>query len=161
MNEITANVIANVIAWPIIIGLGVVATKTWRVIKKVDGLEREKIQSNVAYRTAASAQGVSDIVIGCSAILFGVIWILFLLVFGMMDIQAGYWQINHEVQQIFAKSLLTSSAGKPIELPPIPTLHVIRVSFGLYLGYCFIGLGFINVLSGKRLLSHLARAALK
>ena len=161
MSELWFGVLANLIAWPIIVFLGFAALRTWRIIKKIDDAYAVAVKENVSYRPAASARAVADVVMGCSAFVVGFCFMLFNMILGAFDLQNGWQVINHQLQKTILDGLLVLGAGEPSKIPEIALFPPLMSDSLKYISYFMMATGFLLVSIGRRLLTHLARAALR
>ena len=161
MSDIMGSVVASIIAAPITFFLALTAKTTWSVIRNFDRRISDELSKNVAFRTYASAKSVSSTVLGCTAILTGFIWMLFVVALGFVDLQGSYWELNHSAHQMLAKGLLADASGDPIQLPNTAIGDDFYSSAALYFGLAISAFGFINLFLGLRLLTHLSTATTK
>ena len=151
MNEITVNVIGNVIAWPIIIALAFAIRKSWRFLRKIDTSAAQEIRTNVPFRTAASATAVSEIIMGCTAILIGVAWL-----FLTMVLRVDGLLLEMNATTLHAVSNLAGFKNLTVQL--FKDIGVFEDGLSPYPGYVFLVCGVFIVFIGRRVLSHLTRA---
>ncbi|ALN61539.1 hypothetical protein GLA29479_654 [Lysobacter antibioticus] len=160
MDDVTTNVVANVIAWPVIIALGYGATRSWRLFKLFDETEAQQVKNNTSYRTAASARAVSDVVIGCSSILAGLVFLFVDIFMRIVDIQLDLAAMHQRQIAILTEHVL-ALGSKKIDLKELPDPVNFADSSAIYLALMLFAIGAFYVFLGRRLLSHLTRATLK